>query len=54
MIGKRIRIERILNRKTGRCVIVPMDHGVSVGPVAGITIWPKQLTKLQVAVQTQL
>ena len=36
MIGKRIRIERILNRKTGRCVIVPMDHGVSVGPVAGI------------------
>jgi len=37
MIGKRIRIERILNRKTGRCVIVPMDHGVSVGPVAGIT-----------------
>jgi fructose-bisphosphate aldolase/2-amino-3,7-dideoxy-D-threo-hept-6-ulosonate synthase len=37
MIGKRIRIERILNRKTGRCVIVPMDHGVSIGPVAGIT-----------------
>ncbi|MDP3065897.1 MAG: 2-amino-3,7-dideoxy-D-threo-hept-6-ulosonate synthase [Methanobacteriaceae archaeon] len=36
MIGKRIRIERILNRKTGRCVIVPMDHGVSVGPVPGI------------------
>jgi fructose-bisphosphate aldolase / 2-amino-3,7-dideoxy-D-threo-hept-6-ulosonate synthase len=37
MIGKRIRIERILNRKTGRCVIVPMDHGVSIGPVPGIT-----------------
>lgn len=36
MIGKRIRIERILNRKTGRCVIVPMDHGVSIGPVPGI------------------
>jgi len=36
MIGKRIRIERILNRKTGRCVIVPMDHGVSVGPIPGI------------------
>ncbi|MEG3224283.1 MAG: fructose-bisphosphate aldolase [Methanobacteriales archaeon Met13] len=36
MIGKQIRIERILNRKTGRCVIVPMDHGVSVGPVPGI------------------
>ncbi len=36
MIGKKIRIERILNRKTGRSVIVPMDHGVSIGPVAGI------------------
>ena len=36
MIGKRIRIERIINRKTGRAVIVPMDHGVSIGPVAGI------------------
>lgn len=36
MIGKKIRIERILSRKTGRCVIVPMDHGVSIGPVPGI------------------
>ncbi|OEC86739.1 MULTISPECIES: 2-amino-3,7-dideoxy-D-threo-hept-6-ulosonate synthase [Methanobacterium] len=36
MIGKKIRIERIINRKTGRTVIVPMDHGVSIGPVAGI------------------
>jgi len=27
MIGKKIRIERILNRKTGRSVIVPMDMG---------------------------
>ena len=36
MIGKKIRIERIINRKTGRCVIVPMDHGVSIGPVEGI------------------
>lgn len=36
MIGKKIRIERIINRKTGRTVIVPVDHGVSIGPVAGI------------------
>ncbi len=36
MIDKKIRIERIINRKTGRTVIVPMDHGVSIGPVAGI------------------
>jgi len=36
MIGKKIRIERIIDRKTGRSVIVPMDHGVSIGPVKGI------------------
>jgi predicted phospho-2-dehydro-3-deoxyheptonate aldolase len=37
MIGKQIRMERIMNRNTGKTVIVPMDHGVSVGPIAGIT-----------------
>lgn len=36
MIGKKIRIERILSRKTGRSVIVPMDHGVAMGPIPGI------------------
>ncbi|MBK5100169.1 MAG: class I fructose-bisphosphate aldolase family protein [Desulfobacteraceae bacterium] len=36
MIGKEIRLERIINRKTGRAVIVPMDHGVSAGPIPGI------------------
>ncbi|MDM8525842.1 2-amino-3,7-dideoxy-D-threo-hept-6-ulosonate synthase [Desulfococcaceae bacterium HSG8] len=35
-IGKAIRLERIVNRKTGRSVIVPMDHGVSVGPIKGL------------------
>jgi len=37
MIGKAIRLERIINRETGRCLIVPMDHGMSVGPIFGIT-----------------
>lgn len=36
MIGKQIRMERIINRETGRTVIVPMDHGVSVGPIEGL------------------
>jgi len=36
MIGKHIRLERILNRETGRTVIVPMDHGVTVGPIEGL------------------
>ncbi|HML62938.1 MAG TPA: 2-amino-3,7-dideoxy-D-threo-hept-6-ulosonate synthase [Solidesulfovibrio sp.] len=35
-IGKSIRLERIVNRDTGRTIIVPLDHGVSVGPIAGI------------------
>lgn len=36
MIGKRIRMERIIDRKTNRTVIAPMDHGVSIGPIKGI------------------
>lgn len=36
MIGKSIRLERILDRNTGRTVIVPMDHGVSSGPIKGL------------------
>ncbi|WP_027721087.1 2-amino-3,7-dideoxy-D-threo-hept-6-ulosonate synthase [Maridesulfovibrio zosterae] len=35
-IGKSVRIERIINRNTGRTIIVPMDHGVSVGPLKGL------------------
>jgi class I fructose-bisphosphate aldolase len=29
-------MERIIERNTGRTVIVPMDHGMTVGPIAGI------------------
>jgi len=36
IIGKRIRMERIKNRNTGRTVIVPMDHGISMGPIDGL------------------
>lgn len=36
MIGKQIRLERLLNRDTGNTVIVPMDHGVTVGPIPGL------------------
>ena len=36
MFGKSIRIERIMDRKTGNCVIVPMDHGISAGPIEGL------------------
>ncbi len=36
ILGKRIRMERIINRNTGRTIIVPMDHGISVGPIDGL------------------
>ena len=36
MIGKEIRLERIIDRNSHRTVIIPMDHGVTVGPIAGL------------------
>jgi class I fructose-bisphosphate aldolase len=36
LIGKKIRLERIIDRNTKRTVIVPMDHGTTVGPIPGI------------------
>ncbi len=36
-IGKGIRIERIKDRKSGNSLIIPLDHGISIGPVRGIT-----------------
>jgi len=36
MIGKKIRMERIMNRESGKTVIVPMDHGVTIGPIVGL------------------
>jgi len=36
-IGKSIRMERIVDRKSGRSVVVPMDHGVTSGPIYGLT-----------------
>jgi len=36
MRGKEIRLERIMKRDTGATVIVPMDHGVTSGPIPGL------------------
>jgi fructose-bisphosphate aldolase/2-amino-3,7-dideoxy-D-threo-hept-6-ulosonate synthase len=43
VVGKRIRIERIVNRESGNTVIVPMDHGLSMGPIEGIVDLPKTI-----------
>ncbi|MDP8236328.1 MAG: 2-amino-3,7-dideoxy-D-threo-hept-6-ulosonate synthase [Candidatus Erginobacter occultus] len=37
MVGKEIRLERIMNRNSGRTIIVPMDHGITLGPIPGLT-----------------
>jgi fructose-bisphosphate aldolase/2-amino-3,7-dideoxy-D-threo-hept-6-ulosonate synthase len=36
MSGKSIRMERIIDRNTGRAVVVPVDHGISMGPIEGL------------------
>lgn len=36
MIGKKVRMERIINRDSGKTVIIPMDHGVTMGPIPGL------------------
>jgi predicted phospho-2-dehydro-3-deoxyheptonate aldolase len=41
VIGKLIRLERIMDRNTKKMVIVPMDHGVTVGPIKGLIDLPR-------------
>ena len=36
LLGKAVRLERIMDRASGRTVIVPMDHGVTLGPIQGL------------------
>lgn len=36
MHGKRVRLERIIDRNSGNAVIVPLDHGISMGPIEGL------------------
>ena len=46
LLGKRIRLERIINRKTGRAVVVPMDHGVTLGPIQGLVNMRKMVNEI--------
>ena len=43
MLGKKIRLERIIDRNTGKTIIVPMDHGVTVGPIDGLLSFEKTI-----------
>ncbi len=44
--GKAVRMERIVDRKTGKAVIVPMDHGVTVGPIKGLVDMSKAVNQV--------
>ena len=35
-IGKSIRLERLFNRKSKKIIIVPMDHGLTLGTIKGL------------------
>ncbi len=43
LLGKKIRLERIINRVTGKTVVVPMDHGVTLGPIPGLVDMKKMV-----------
>ncbi len=36
MYGKKLRMTRLVNPKSGKVCIVPIDHGATIGPVDGI------------------
>jgi len=40
-MGKAIRLERLMNRQSHKTIIVPMDHGVSMGTIPGLENMPK-------------
>ncbi|ODS42122.1 MAG: fructose-bisphosphate aldolase [Candidatus Altiarchaeales archaeon IMC4] len=46
MIGKNIRMERIFDRNSKNTVIVPMDHGISMGPIAGLEDMSKAINDI--------
>jgi predicted phospho-2-dehydro-3-deoxyheptonate aldolase len=46
MIGKKIRLQRIINRNTAKTIIVPMDHGVTVGPIPGLIDMAQTINKV--------
>ncbi len=37
MFGKQVRMERVIDRNSGNAVIIPVDHGMSMGPIDGLT-----------------
>ena len=46
MNGKKLRLRRIMDARAGKTVIIPMDHGVSLGPVKGISTINNSIRKV--------
>lgn len=46
MNGKLMRMRRIVDPETGKTVIVPMDHGVTLGPIRGMTDMSDSIKKI--------
>lgn len=46
MFGKMIRMERIMDRNSGKMVIVPMDHGITMGPIKGLENMKETIDKM--------
>ena len=46
MVGKQRRLERIIDRNSRKTVIIPMDHGVTVGPIAGLADMREAISKV--------
>jgi len=44
--GKEIRLKRIFNQNSKKTIIVPMDHGVSVGPIPGLEKMRETIKKI--------
>jgi fructose-bisphosphate aldolase/2-amino-3,7-dideoxy-D-threo-hept-6-ulosonate synthase len=45
-IGKSIRLERIMDRKSGRMIVIPMDHGMSSGTINGLENMAEMVDKV--------
>lgn len=45
-IGKKVRLERIIDRKSENILIIPMDHGISEGPIKGLVNIGKTINRV--------
>ncbi len=45
-IGKSIRLERIFDRNSKRAIIIPMDHGLTVGTIKGLENMAEMIDKV--------